>query len=61
MVSELKKQATWNGVRVKFYHFRTQTGIEVDIVMENASGNVVGIEVKSRETIKSDVSKVLES
>lgn len=54
VVSELKKQSTWNNIRAKFYHFRTQTGTEVDIVIENASGDVVGIEVKSRETIKSD-------
>jgi len=29
------------------YHFRTQTGYEVDIVLEDARGKVVGIEVKS--------------
>ncbi len=51
VVNELYKQATWSKMRVKLYHFRTTTGIEVDTVLENASGSLVGIEVKGSATI----------
>jgi uncharacterized protein len=60
IVSELQKQSTWHNERIKFFHFRTQTGIEVDIVLENAAGDLIGIEVKSKETIKSDDFKGLQ-
>jgi len=51
VVSELQKQASWSAVRVKLFHFRTTSGIEVDIVLENSAGNVVGIEVKNSQTV----------
>ena len=47
VVNELIKQASWSKTDVKFYHFRTSDGIEVDIIMENARGDVVGIEIKN--------------
>ncbi len=51
VISELDKQLTWNQVRAKLYHARTTTGIEVDIILEDAAGNLVGIEVKNSSTI----------
>jgi hypothetical protein len=33
------------------FHFRTQTGQEVDIVLEEPSGRLVGIEVKSASMV----------
>lgn len=51
VVSELYKQATWNATRVKMYHMRTATGIEVDIALEDAQGRLVCIEVKSSDTV----------
>ncbi len=51
VVAELRKQATWNEVRTRLYHFRTTTGREVDIVLENPKGEVVGVEVKSTATL----------
>ena len=51
VVSELKKQATWSKVKVQIYHFRTTSGEEVDIVLENRSGDIVGIEIKNSEKI----------
>ena len=35
----------------QMFHCRTQTGQEVDIVLEDARGMVVGVEVKSSATI----------
>ena len=52
VVGELNKQATWCDLRVRIFHYRTVQGnFEVDIVLEDASGHIVGIEVKSSETI----------
>jgi len=32
---------------LKFYHFKASNGEEIDILLQDRSGNVVGIEVKS--------------
>jgi predicted AAA+ superfamily ATPase len=48
---ELKKQASWSLNPIDLYHYRTQTGSEVDIVLENRQGQIVGIEIKASETI----------
>lgn len=47
VVSELRKQATWSETRVELFHFRTNTDQEVDIVVENDAGEIVGVEVKA--------------
>ncbi len=49
--TELKKQLTWSPIRLKSFHFRTLAGIEVDIVLEDRGGNIVGIEVKNSDTV----------
>ncbi len=54
VVMELIKQATWSTVHVKPFHFRTVGGKEVDLVLENAAGQIVGIEVKASSTVNSD-------
>lgn len=51
---ELSKQATWSSIRIDIYHFRTATGVEVDIVLEDSMGRVVGIELKNSSTIKAE-------
>lgn len=51
---ELKKMASWSQEKIELYHFRTETGHEVEIVLENRAGQVIGIEVKSSETISPD-------
>lgn len=51
VLSELIKQASWSDLKIKIYHFRTNTGIEVDIILENLDGNIVAIEVKSSQTV----------
>ena len=48
--SELRKIATWSAQRCSFAHFRDKDKNEVDIVLENRRGEVVGIEVKSSAT-----------
>jgi len=50
-VMELRKQATWSETQPQVFHFRTQTGQEVDIILEDAAGHVVGIEIKAASSI----------
>lgn len=54
ILNELKKQATWSKTGPDAYHFRTTSGTEVDILLENRQGEIVGIEVKSAEKISPD-------
>lgn len=49
--SELKKIASWSDQRCSFAHFRDKDKNEVDLVLENRRGEVVGIEVKSSATV----------
>jgi len=53
VVMELRKQATWSKTRPQLFHFRTQTGQEVDIVLEDGAGHLVGVEVKSGASVTS--------
>lgn len=48
---ELAKQAGWSDKRIGFFHFRTKEGREVDLVMEDRLGRIVGIEVKASATV----------
>lgn len=51
VIMELKKQMTWSATKPQMFHFRTQSGQEVDVVLEDRSGNLVGIEVKASATV----------
>jgi len=46
VVSEILKQVSWAGRQVRVYHFRSPEGREVDVVLEDRSGNMVGLEIK---------------
>lgn len=49
---ELLKHATWSEEDVRFYHFRDHAGHEVDLVIEQSDGSVVGVEVKASMTVR---------
>lgn len=51
VVMELRKQTAWSRTRPQVFHFRTLTGQEVDVVLEDAAGKLVGIEVKASGTV----------
>ena len=51
VVNELRKQIGWSDSRVSLYHYRTTTGREVDILLEDAAGRLVGLEVKTSATV----------
>jgi predicted AAA+ superfamily ATPase len=54
VVGELLKQRTWSREEFELFHYRTRTGIEVDVVVEFSDGQVLGLEVKSGATFRPD-------
>jgi hypothetical protein len=58
-VMELRKQIGWSRRQPDMFHFRTQAGQEVDIVLEGRDGSLVGIEVKASASIGADDFKSL--
>ncbi|MBM3494101.1 MAG: ATP-binding protein [Armatimonadetes bacterium] len=48
---ELRKDAAWSLARPEVYHYRDETGREVDIVLEGPGGQIVGIEVKASASV----------
>jgi predicted AAA+ superfamily ATPase len=54
VLMELARQLTWSEERVELFHYRTKDKVEVDAVLENRQGRVVGIEVKASSTVRPD-------
>lgn len=50
VVMEIARQLSWSRTDATLSHFRTKDGLEVDAVLENRLGQVVGIEVKASST-----------
>jgi predicted AAA+ superfamily ATPase len=50
---ELVKQASWHPKRPEVFHFRSQKGAEVDVVLE-VDGRIIGVEVKAAENLSGD-------
>lgn len=50
--AELLKQASWSETRPRFHHYRDKDGAEIDLVLEDEAGGVVGVEVKAAATVK---------
>lgn len=51
VVNELRKQKGWSDNRIELFHYRTTTGREVDILLEDVAGRLVGVEVKASATV----------
>ncbi len=49
---ELRRQASWQDMQTEFFHFRDKDGAEVDIVIEQPSGAIAGVEIKASATVK---------
>src|SRR5690606_36456806 len=61
VVNEIRKLATWAKLPVELYHSRMDTGKEVDLVLEDPRGRIVGIEVKAAASASSrDLSGLME-
>lgn len=53
VLNELLKLASSSGHRLQFSHFRDKEKNEVDIVMQDRGGQIVGVEVKASATVTS--------
>jgi len=51
VIVELKKQISWSATKPAMLHFRSQAGQEVDVVLEDRAGRVVGVEIKSAKSV----------
>lgn len=54
VLAELARQLTCSRRRVTLWHYRTREGVEVDAVLEDRRGAVVGIEVKASATARAE-------
>lgn len=51
VVAELQKHLAFSARGLSLWHYRTQTGIEVDFLLEDRRGRLTGIEVKATATV----------
>jgi predicted AAA+ superfamily ATPase len=49
--SELLKLSAWADEGVSLFHYRDRDKFEVDFVLENAAGQILGIEVKATASV----------
>jgi predicted AAA+ superfamily ATPase len=54
VLAELARQLSWAEEPVRLYHYRDRDRNEVDGILERASGEVVAVEVKAGETVRSE-------
>jgi len=54
VLSELARQLTWSQELADLYHYRDHNKVEVDGVLENRQGQVIGIEIKAASTVRSE-------
>jgi predicted AAA+ superfamily ATPase len=53
-IGELARQLTWSCESAQLAHYRDRDNYEVDAILEYDSGDVVGVEVKAAETVRTD-------
>ena len=58
---ELIKQLGWSERRCRLFHFRTESGAEIDLVLEDRARRLVGVEVKSAASVRQQDFRGLES
>lgn len=49
--AELRKQITWSEGEYGLFYYRDKDQYEVDFVVEDASGEIIGIEVKAAASV----------
>jgi uncharacterized protein len=54
VMMELVKQSGWSEATPKIFFWRTASGREVDIVLEDNAGRIVGLEVKAAATLNAN-------
>jgi predicted AAA+ superfamily ATPase len=51
VLMELRKQSALSRAQPQFFYWRTAAGQDVDIVLEDSAGRLVGVEVKASSTL----------
>ncbi|HEX4952974.1 MAG TPA: ATP-binding protein [Thermoanaerobaculia bacterium] len=51
VVAELEKARSWSKLRPKMFHYRSHSGLEVDVLLQARDSSVVGLEVKSASSV----------
>jgi predicted AAA+ superfamily ATPase len=51
---ELLKQVGYAPMPIRLFHYRSHTGEEVDLLLEGPGGQVVGLEVKARGSVRAE-------
>jgi predicted AAA+ superfamily ATPase len=59
VAAELLKHLSFSTLGLQLYHYRTQSDIEVDFVLEDRAGRLMGIEVKASATVDASAFKGL--
>ncbi|GII79423.1 hypothetical protein Sru01_44050 [Sphaerisporangium rufum] len=54
VLGELARQLTWSRTSARLYHYRDRDQYEVDGLLEDNAGRIIGIEVKAAETVRAD-------
>ena len=54
VLAEALKLASWEDEPFEFFHFRDKEQNEVDVVIENSDGRLIGLEVKAAATVGAD-------
>ena len=54
VVQEVRKQLGWSRRKPALFHFRSHAGDEIDLILDDRSGEIVGIEVKAASTIAAE-------
>ncbi|MCA1675471.1 MAG: ATP-binding protein [Actinobacteria bacterium] len=54
VLGELARQLEWSRVSARLFHYRDRDQCEVDAVLEDNAGQVVGVEVKAAETVRAE-------
>jgi uncharacterized protein len=61
VMHEMFKQSGWSRIQPQIYYYRSTAGKEVDFLLENRAGEIVGIEVKAASTVtQGDFSGIME-
>lgn len=54
VVMEVRKQLGWSSIDAAPRHYRSHEGTEVDLVLEDRAGRMVGIEVKAGSSVRAE-------
>lgn len=54
VLSEIARQLTWSHHLADLYHYRDHNKVEVDGILEDRHGQVIGIEVKAASTVRTE-------